>query len=95
MVNDGGIVTCYDALSGDTVFQERLPPATFSASPVVAQGKIYITSEAGETFVLAAAPQLEILSRNPLAERCLASPACARGRILLRTEQHLWCIGND
>jgi len=61
---------CYKAESGEIVWQERLADkTTFSASPVFAAGKIYVLSEAGETIVLAAAPEFKVLSRNPLGEK--------------------------
>jgi outer membrane protein assembly factor BamB len=93
MVNDGGIVTCHDGATGAIVFQGRLPASTFSASLVAAGGNLYITSEQGETYVIAPADKLQIVARNNLGERCLATPALADGQIVLRTEKHLWCLG--
>lgn len=93
MVADKGIVTCLDAKSGKSVFQSRLPTSEFSASPIAAGDKIYITSEEGNTFVLAAEAKLRVISKNSLGEPCLASPAVSRGQILIRTQQYLWCIG--
>ncbi len=94
LVGDKGIVTCFDANSGKSVFQSRLPSSEFSASPVAAGENIFVTSEEGDTFVLAADVKLKVISKNPLGEPCLASPAVSRGQILIRTQKHLWCIGN-
>lgn len=91
-ITDGGIAHCYKADSGDVVYTQRLP-GSFCSSPVYADGKIYFLSEGGETFVLKAGPVAEILSKNPLHERCQASLAISGGRIFLRTETTLYCIG--
>ena len=52
-------------------------------------------SEAGETVVLEAGREPRVAARNDLGERSLASPAISGGRIYIRTDEHLWCIGND
>jgi outer membrane protein assembly factor BamB len=92
-VTESGVATCYKGESGEIVWQERIADKTvFSASPVFANGKIYALSEAGETIVLAAGAEFKILSRNPLGEKCQASPAVSRGRIYLRSDKNLFCI---
>ena len=93
MASEQGIVSCIDASSGDTVWRERLG-GVFSASPVAAAGKIYLLNEEGETIVLRAGRDPEVLERNELNERCLASPAISAGQIFIRSDQHLICIGN-
>ena len=95
MVNDGGIVTSYDAKTGEQLFQQRIPSSEFSVSLVYGDGKLYITSESGDTFVLSAGSEFRILTTNSLGERSLCTPALAGGRIYLRTERHLWCIGKQ
>ncbi len=92
-VTDGGIATCYDGATGNIVWQERVGGA-FSASPVAAAGRLYLTSDAGETVVLAAGPKFEILARNPLEESLQASAAIAHGRFYIRTGKNLFCIGH-
>ncbi len=93
MVNDGGIITCFGPRDGKVVFQDRLPPSSFSSSLLAADGRLYIVNEEGDTFVLAARDRLEILGTNSLGERCLATPALSRGNVFVRTEKHLWCLG--
>jgi outer membrane protein assembly factor BamB len=93
MVGDKGIVMCFDAKTGKQVFQSRLTTSNFSASPVVAGDKVYITSEAGDTFIFAADVKLKVIGKNSLGEPCFASPAVSRGQIFMRTQHHLWCIG--
>ena len=94
IVNDRGIVWCLDAKTGAEVYgQQRIKPGAYSASPVLADGKIYITSEEGLTTVIKAGPKFEVLAENPLNDYCLSSPAISEGRIFIRTAEHLYCIG--
>ena len=94
-VTDRGVAYALDAKSGQLVYgPERLKPDTYSASPVLADGKIYITSEnEGLTSVYRAGPKFELLSQNPLNDYCLSSPAISQGQIFIRTTGHLWAIG--
>jgi outer membrane protein assembly factor BamB len=93
-VNDRGIVWCLDAATGKEVYGgQRLKPAIYSSSPVLADGKIYISNEEGLTSVIKAGPQFEILAENAFGEYMLSSPAISDGQIFLRTEKHLYCIG--
>ena len=72
----------------------RAPAAgTYSASPVLADGKIYVTSEEGVTSVYRAGPKFELLAENPSNDYCLSSIAVSDGQIFLRTTGHLWAIG--
>lgn len=94
IINDRGIVWCLDAKTGAEVYgQQRIKPGTYSGSPVLADGKIYITNEDGLTTVLAAGPKFEVLSENPLNDYTLSSPAISDGRIYLRTAGFLYSIG--
>ena len=80
------------ARTGEVRYRQRLE-GKFTASAVAGDGKVYVTNEDGTTFVLRAGPKFELLSRNELKEYTLASPAIAGGRLFLRTEHHLYCIG--
>jgi len=94
VVNDRGIVWCLDAKTGKEVYaQQRLKPGTYSASPVLADGKIYVTNEDGLTSVIKAGPQFAVLAENDLGEYCLSSPAVSEGQIFIRTSGHLYAIG--
>jgi outer membrane protein assembly factor BamB len=93
VTNEVGIVTCVDAETGKQVWRQRLG-GIFFASPVAGDGKIYMVSETGETFVLKAGREANILATNDLGERFLASPAIANGRLFLRSDGALFCIGN-
>ena len=73
---------------------ERLAQGSVSASPVIADGKLYALNENGVTTVLRAGPEFEVLATNELdGGYTLSSPAIAEGRIYIRTETHLYCIG--
>ena len=93
MATEAGIVSCADAANGKVLWKERFG-GVFSASPVAAEGKVYLVNENGEAFVLAAGREMKILAKNTLSERTLASPAIASGLILLRTDEHLVAVGD-
>lgn len=94
IVGDKGIVWCLDAKTGNTLYGPvRIKPGDYSASPVLADGKIYATSEEGLTTVIKAGEKFEVLAENNLNEYCLSSPAVSDGQIFIRTSGHLYCIG--
>ncbi len=97
-INDmQAIVTSFEATTGKVLFQGRLgnaPKEGFSASPVTVDGKVFFTNDEGETFVLKAGPEFELLHVNHLGSRTLASPALVDGRWYFRTQNELICIGS-
>jgi outer membrane protein assembly factor BamB len=95
LTTDRGILTCIDAKTGKVVYEGgRIPiPATFTASPVAFDGKILLTSEDGDTFLIKAGPKHEIIGTNSIGEPVYASPAIANGRIYIRGEKNIYCIG--
>ena len=92
MANDAGVASCFDAKTGGKVWQARIE-GVFSASPVAGDGKVYLMSETGETIVLKAGRELQVLARNDLDERMVASPAISDGQLFIRTDNYLFCIG--
>ena len=92
MAGDVGVLSAIDAKTGQRVWQERTG-GVFTASPVAADGKIYLLSEDGQTIVLAAGAQPRVLARNRLNARQLASPAISGGRIFIRTDDAVIAIG--
>jgi outer membrane protein assembly factor BamB len=96
LMTDRGILTCVDARTGSVKYDNgRIPvPATFTASPVAVDGKILLTSEDGDTYVIKAGPEHQVLAANSVGEPVYASPAIADGRLFIRGEQHLFCIGS-
>ena len=91
---DRGFLVCHDALTGDEVYgRQRLEIGNgFTASPWAYNGKIFLLSEDGETYVVAAGPEFKILHKNSLNEMSLATPAVVRGSLLLRTQSKLYRI---
>ena len=92
MANDAGVASCFDAKTGEKVWQARTE-GIFSASPVAGDGKVYLLSETGETIVLKAGREFQIVARNDLGERLVASPAISNGQLFMRTDDYLFCIG--
>jgi hypothetical protein len=81
-------------MSGATVYSgRRAAPGTYSASPVLADGKLYLTSEDGTTTVVKAGPAFEILAQNQLNDYTLSTPVIVKGQIFIRTDFALWAIG--
>ncbi len=94
LLRDNGVLFCFKARSGDVVWgPERVRPGTYSASPVLADGKIYVTSEDAVTSIVAAGPEFSLVAENQLEGYTLSSPAISDGQIFVRTEQYLYCIG--
>jgi outer membrane protein assembly factor BamB len=94
VINDRGIMACLDAKTGQPHYaRQRLRPGTYSASPVLADGKIYVTSEDGVTSVIKAGAAFEVLAENEFDDYTLSSPAVSGGRLFFRTTKFLWAIG--
>ena len=93
-VTDKGVATCYEARTGEIVWQERIG-GNHSASPVSADGRIYFLSEQGETTIIEAGPEFRVLARNDIGEKCQASMAVSQGRLLIRSDRNLYCIGEE
>ena len=99
VVNESGVAFCLDVKTGATIYgPERLPSDFYSASPVLADGKIYVTGEAtGITTVYRAGPKFEILASNSLdgdcTPYCLSSVAVSQGQLFLKTSSHMWVVG--
>ena len=96
-LNDmSNIVTCLNARTGETVWQERLGRPRregISASPVIVDDKLFVTNDDGETFVLKTGPEFELLHTNDIGARTLASPALVDGVWYIRTVDELLAIG--
>lgn len=90
-VSDNGVAQCTDADSGDVIYKKRLG-GNFSASPFIAAGLIYFTDEAGVTTVVKAGEEFEVIAKNDLEERTLASAAVVNDAIFMRTADALYRI---
>lgn len=95
MVNDSGILISFDPATGNVIKQGRLKGAIdkYFASPVGADGKVWLISQDGTVSVVAAKGEWEILSVNALGEEVFATPAIADGRLYVRTQNTLYCFG--
>jgi outer membrane protein assembly factor BamB len=93
---DRGLLACFDPQNGSVVYeQQRLPNGrAFTASPWAYGGKVFCLNEDGVTFVVDAGDKFNLLHTNPLAEddMCMATPAIAGDRLLIRTSARLYCI---
>ncbi|MBM3775153.1 MAG: hypothetical protein FJW37_08325, partial [Acidobacteria bacterium] len=95
LMMDNGALSCLDARTGEVKYAgARLPaPASFSASMVAVDGRILLASEEGEVYLVRAGPKWELLGARSLGEGVYASPAIAGGRLFIRGERTLFCIG--
>lgn len=93
--SDKGVVSCLNVATGDVIWEQQLPKNrnAYSSSPIVADGKLYLTREDGATFVVAAAENYELLGSGELNEMTVSTPVLVNGRILIRTFENLYCIG--
>ena len=91
VISDNGILSAYDAATGERIYQQRLSETAgaFSASPVVAGGNLYLASEDGEIFVARAGRRYELLAANPVGEILMATPAVAGDMLIVRSQRHL------
>ncbi len=94
MVDDKGVASCLDAVSGRTLWRQRLGGA-FSSSPVYADGRIYCFDEDGTTSVIAPLREYKRLARNELEAGCMASPAALGHALYVRTKTHLYRLEKD
>jgi outer membrane protein assembly factor BamB len=91
MINDSGIISCFEAKTGKNVWRHRLG-GNFEASPIAADGRVYFFSDDGPVTVIAAGRKYKELAVNKLDQGFLASPAVAGKAIFLRTKSHLYRI---
>jgi outer membrane protein assembly factor BamB len=94
LLTDRGRLTCLDATTGEVRYEGGRLGASFMASPVAVDGHLLLTSEEGDTYVVKAGPEFEIVGQNPLDEPVGASAAVAGGRIYIRGHKHLFAIGD-
>ena len=92
MATERGIASAIDAETGQTVWKKRLG-GVFTASPVIANGKVYFVEESGKTYVVEAAREYKLVSTNDIGQRTLASPAISNGIVFLRSDSHLFAVG--
>ena len=93
--SNNGVLSAYGVRTGQRLYQERLggTGGSFSASPVAADGKIYLASEDGDVFVVKAGPTYELLATNSMGEALMATPAISEGLIIIRGLKDVFAIG--
>ncbi len=94
---DRGLMLAHDARTGSEIYgRKRLRPGSgFTASPWAYNGNVFVLSEDGDTYVIKAGPEFEIVATNPLDEMTLATPAVAGGKLLIRTQSKLYCLSRQ
>jgi outer membrane protein assembly factor BamB len=93
---DQGFLTCHDAKTGKEIYgKQRVDPAAgaFTSSPIAANGKLYLSSEDGDTFIVQAGAEYKLLGKNSLDEMIMATPAIVQGSLVIRTASNLYRIG--
>ena len=96
IVTYNGVLSVFDAKTGERKLQQRLLENTasaFTSSPVANDGKVYIASEDGQMIVLKAAETFERIATNDMGASVLATPAISEGRLLVRTQNQLISLG--
>jgi outer membrane protein assembly factor BamB len=96
IADDNGVLSVFEVATGKSVSRQRLPGggnSTYSASPVAADGRLYITNEDGQVDVIKAGRVYGVMASNQMNEVCMATPAIADGQLLIRTRGHLYCLG--
>jgi outer membrane protein assembly factor BamB len=92
---NNGLLDAYDVQTGEEIYRQRLPlvGSGFSASPVAADGRLYLSNEDGEMLVIAAGRKYAHLATNPMGELLMATPALSEGVMYVRSAQSLFAIG--
>ena len=96
--SDRGVLSCFEPKTGKLLYKEALRGTRgfgFSASPVATDGKLYLTNETGEVFVVEAGPEFKLLAMNRMGEICMATPAISEGVLYFRTRSNLVAIFQD
>ena len=92
---DTGVLTCFDARTGEVKYSQKLSPSSegYTASPVSDGRHVYFTSELGNVFVVPATDKFSVVASNPLGETCLSTPAISDGALFFRTRDKVVAIG--
>jgi outer membrane protein assembly factor BamB len=95
VLNNNGVFDAYNLRTGEEAYRQRLPNigSGFSASPVAADGRIYLSSEDGEISVIAAGTTFRQLATNDMGETLMATPALSEGTMYVRTAKNVVAIG--
>jgi outer membrane protein assembly factor BamB len=89
---DNGVLVCLDGKTGAELYRERLGAAS-NASPIAGDGHVFVSDNDGKTYVVQAGREFKLVATNHLGERITASPAVTGDRLIIRTDSHVYCIG--
>jgi glucose dehydrogenase len=94
-VRYNGVLNVFDVKTGEKKYETRLAGATsaFTASPIANDGRVFIASEDGQVFVIAAGAKYEVVAMNEMSTPVLATPALSDGRLLIRTQDQIMAVG--
>lgn len=92
---NNGLLTCYDAQTGEKIYRKNLKCSAVTASLVAADGKLYCTSESKGVVVVKAGPEFEIIARNPVGETCMATPAISDKLFIIRAQDYIYGFGKN
>ncbi len=93
LIRSGGLLVCRELDTGKLIYENRIDsPGGYFASPVVAGGRIYLSSDSGTVTVVKAGDAFEVLARNELGEPVIASPAITEGTLYVRSASKLWAF---
>jgi outer membrane protein assembly factor BamB len=94
-VRYNGVLNVFDMKTGEKTYETRLAGATsaFTASPIANDGRVFIASEDGQVFVIAAGPEFKVLAMNEMSTPVLATPALSDGTLLIRTQDQIMAVG--
>ena len=94
---DRGFLTCHEAKTGKEIYGKRrfAGGVSFTSSPWAYNGKLFFLSEDGDTYVVKAGSEFEVIGKNSLGELCLSTPAVSQGKLFIRTATKLYCITNE
>ena len=97
ILQNQGILDCYELRSGKEVYRSRIPHqgSGFSGSPVAADGVLYLPSEDGDVFVVKAGPEFELIGHNSMDELLMSTPAISDGTMFVRAHRHLYAVGRN
>ncbi len=92
-IKETGFAMCLNAETGEIIWKQRLP-GSYSASPILAEGRLYFLSDDGQATIIEAGPQFKQIAKNSIdGGKCMASIAVSQGRLFIRSEKALYCIG--
>ena len=94
-VGNNGVLTVYDAKTGTRAYQQRVGEGgSFTAAPIAASGRLYISSEDGDVYAVKAGARYELLGKSALGEKLLTTPALSGNLIVIRGDKHLFAISS-